>query len=58
MRKEEIVIQGARENNLKNINLTIPRDKFIVFTGVAGSGKTSLAFDTTVIFYTSIIILT
>ena len=46
MRKEEIVIQGARENNLKNVNLTIPRDKFIVFTGVSGSGKTSLAFDT------------
>ncbi len=46
MRKEEIVIQGVRENNLKNIDLTIPRDKFIVFTGVSGSGKTSLAFDT------------
>ena len=46
MKKEEIVIQGARENNLKNIDLTIPRDKFIVFTGVSGSGKTSLAFDT------------
>lgn len=46
MRKEEIVIQGARENNLKNVNLTIPRDKLIVFTGVSGSGKTSLAFDT------------
>ena len=46
MKKEEIVIQGARENNLKNIDLTIPRDKLIVFTGVSGSGKTSLAFDT------------
>ena len=46
MRKEEIVIQGARENNLKSIDLTIPRDKLIVFTGVSGSGKTSLAFDT------------
>ena len=46
MKKNEIVIQGARENNLKNIDLTIPRDKFIVFTGVSGSGKTSLAFDT------------
>ena len=46
MRKDEIVIQGARENNLKNIDLTIPRDKMIVFTGVSGSGKTSLAFDT------------
>lgn len=44
--KEEIIIKGAREHNLKNINLTIPRDKFIVFTGVSGSGKSSLAFDT------------
>ncbi len=46
MAKNEIVIKGARENNLKNVDLTIPRDKFIVFTGVSGSGKTSLAFDT------------
>ncbi len=46
MGKNEIVIIGAKENNLKNVNLTIPRDKFIVFTGVSGSGKTSLAFDT------------
>ncbi len=46
MKRNEIVIQGARENNLKNVDLTIPRDKFIVFTGVSGSGKTSLAFDT------------
>ncbi|MDY0027688.1 MAG: excinuclease ABC subunit UvrA [Candidatus Humimicrobiaceae bacterium] len=44
--KEEIVIKGAREHNLKNINLNIPRNKFIVFTGVSGSGKSSLAFDT------------
>ncbi len=44
--KDEIVIKGARENNLKNINLTLPRNKFIVFTGVSGSGKTSLAFGT------------
>ena len=44
--KTEIVIKGAREHNLKNINLRIPRDKFIVFTGVSGSGKSSLAFDT------------
>ncbi|MCH5160963.1 MAG: excinuclease ABC subunit UvrA [Clostridiales bacterium] len=42
----EIVIKGARENNLKNINLTIPKNKLIVFTGLSGSGKTSLAFDT------------
>jgi excinuclease ABC subunit A len=44
--KNKIVIKGARENNLKNINLEIPRDEFIVFTGLSGSGKTSLAFDT------------
>ena len=42
----EIKIQGARENNLKNIDLTIPRDKLVVFTGLSGSGKSSLAFDT------------
>ena len=44
--RDEIVIRGAREHNLKNLNLTIPRDKFIVFTGLSGSGKSSLAFDT------------
>ncbi len=44
--KDEIVIKGARENNLKNINLKLPRNKFIVFTGVSGSGKSSLAFGT------------
>ncbi len=43
---EDIIIKGARENNLKNINLTIPRNKLIVFTGVSGSGKSTLAFDT------------
>lgn len=43
---ENIVIKGAREHNLKNINLTLPRDKFIVVTGLSGSGKSSLAFDT------------
>lgn len=42
----EIVIKGARENNLKNINLRVPKNKLVVFTGVSGSGKTSLAFDT------------
>ncbi|MEK7557114.1 MAG: excinuclease ABC subunit UvrA, partial [Patescibacteria group bacterium] len=42
----EIVIKGARVHNLKNISLTIPRDKLIVFTGLSGSGKSSLAFDT------------
>lgn len=43
---ENIVIKGARENNLKNINITLPKDKLIVMTGVSGSGKSSLAFDT------------
>lgn len=42
----KIIIKGAREHNLKNINLEIPREKLIVFTGVSGSGKSSLAFDT------------
>jgi len=44
--RDRIIIKGARENNLKNIDLEIPRDKLIVFTGLSGSGKTSLAFDT------------
>ena len=44
--KDEIIIKGAKENNLKNIDLTIPRNSFTVFTGLSGSGKTSLAFDT------------
>lgn len=42
----EIRVRGARENNLKNVDLTIPRDKLVVFTGLSGSGKSSLAFDT------------
>ena len=44
--KDEIVITGARENNLKNINLTIPKNKLVVMTGLSGSGKSTLAFDT------------
>ena len=44
--QEDLVIRGAREHNLKNINLTLPRGKFIVFTGISGSGKSTLAFDT------------
>src|ERR1051326_5957601 len=44
--KDHIVIGGARQHNLKNINLRIPRGKFIVVTGLSGSGKSSLAFDT------------
>ena len=43
---ENIIIKGAKEHNLKNINLTIPRDKLVVITGLSGSGKSSLAFDT------------
>ncbi len=46
MAKNEIVIKGARENNLKNFDLKIPRDKLVIFTGLSGSGKSSLAFDT------------
>ncbi len=46
MIKDYISIKGAKENNLKNVDLKIPRDKLIVFTGLSGSGKTSLAFDT------------
>ncbi len=45
-KKERILIKGAREHNLKNIDLEIPRDKFVVITGISGSGKSSLAFDT------------
>src|SRR3982750_3459460 len=43
---DEIVVKGAREHNLKNIDLTIPRGKLVVITGLSGSGKSSLAFDT------------
>ncbi len=46
MGKNVITIKGAREHNLKNVDLTIPREKFVVFTGLSGSGKSSLAFDT------------
>ena len=44
--EDKIIIKGAKENNLKNIDLTIPRNKLVVFTGVSGSGKSTLAFDT------------
>ena len=44
--KKEIILKGAREHNLQNLDLTIPRDQFIVITGLSGSGKSSLAFDT------------
>lgn len=46
MAKDQIVVKGARVHNLKNIDVTIPRDKFVVLTGLSGSGKSSLAFDT------------
>ncbi|MDF2530640.1 MAG: uvrA [Clostridia bacterium] len=46
MAKNKIIIKGAREHNLKNIDVEIPRDKFVVITGLSGSGKSSLAFDT------------
>ena len=46
MNKDWIVIKGARENNLKHIDVNVPRDQFVIMTGVSGSGKTSLAFDT------------
>ncbi|MEG2994344.1 MAG: excinuclease ABC subunit UvrA [Erysipelotrichaceae bacterium] len=46
MKRDFITIKGARENNLKNIDIDIPRDQFVIMTGVSGSGKTSLAFDT------------
>ena len=44
--KKYITIRGAREHNLKGINIKIPRDEFVVLTGLSGSGKSSLAFDT------------
>lgn len=44
--RDNIFVKGARANNLKNVDIEIPRDKFVVFTGLSGSGKSSLAFDT------------
>ena len=44
--EKNIVIKGARENNLKNVNVTIPKESLVVFTGLSGSGKSTLAFDT------------
>ncbi|MFA5430726.1 MAG: ABC-ATPase UvrA, partial [Candidatus Omnitrophota bacterium] len=44
--EDRIIISGAREHNLKNVSLSIPKNKLVVFTGLSGSGKSSLAFDT------------
>src|SRR5258708_19330597 len=46
MTQDRIVVRGAREHNLKNIDVVIPRDQLVVITGLSGSGKSSLAFDT------------
>ena len=46
MAKDKLIIKGARVHNLKDINVVIPRDKLVVITGLSGSGKSSLAFDT------------
>ena len=46
MTQENIVVRGAREHNLKNVDVSIPRNRLVVITGVSGSGKSSLAFDT------------
>ena len=46
MKNENIVVRGANQHNLKNVSVTIPKDQLVVFTGVSGSGKSSLAFDT------------
>ncbi len=43
---ERLIVKGAREHNLRNVDLDLPRDQLIVFTGISGSGKSSLAFDT------------
>ena len=43
---DKITVKGARENNLKNVSFEFPKNKFVVFTGVSGSGKSSMAFDT------------
>ena len=46
MGQDQLIVRGAREHNLKNIDVVIPRDKLVVITGLSGSGKSSLAFDT------------
>ena len=44
--EDKIIVRGAREHNLKNVSITVPRNQLVVFTGLSGSGKSSLAFDT------------
>ena len=46
MSTDRLIVRGAREHNLKNLNIELPREELIVFTGISGSGKSSLAFDT------------
>ena len=46
MEHDKIIVRGAKEHNLKNVNVEIPRNKLVVITGLSGSGKSSLAFDT------------
>src|SRR2546428_2482752 len=46
MSDEKLIVRGAREHNLKNVSVELPRERLIVFTGISGSGKSSLAFDT------------
>lgn len=46
MAQDKIIVRGAKEHNLKNVNVEIPRNKLVVITGLSGSGKSSLAFDT------------
>ena len=48
--QDKLIVRGAREHNLKNVTLEIPRNKLVVFTGLSGSGKTSLAFDTCLLY--------
>lgn len=46
MAQDKIIVRGAKEHNLKNVNVEIPRNKLVIITGLSGSGKSSLAFDT------------